>query len=248
MKRFKLMTLGLLVCTSFVAGQMFAPNANTATGGTNEDPVVSKTFLNAELGKLKSTITSLEKTITALEGNIKTLQSEVNKLQSSSGSSNSGSSNSGSSNSGSSSSGGSSSSSTTYIGKATVTATTLNVRSGAGTSYSTIGSLKKGDTVNVIKKSGGWYQIQFTSSKTGWVSADYVSYKANSNSSSNTTKTGVVTANSLNVRSGAGTSYSIVGSLSKNTKVEITQTSGSWYKIKSGSLVGWVSADYIKLS
>ena len=179
MKRFKLMSLGLVVCTSFVAGQMFAPNANTAAGGTSEDPVVSKTYLNAELGKLKTTITSLETTISTLKSNIKTLQSDVANLQSGSGSSNSGSSNSGSSNSGSSSSGSSSSgssSSTTYIG------------------------------------------------------------------------TGVITANSLNVRSGAGTSYSVVGSLSKNTKVGITKTSGSWYKIKAGSLVGWVSADYIKLS
>lgn len=238
MKKFKLLSLSLLVCTSFVAGQMFAPNANTAKGGTADDPAVSKSYLNGELGKINTTITSLEKTIDTLENKIKTLQSDVDKLEAGSGGSSSGSSSS------------AGSSSTSYIGTATITANTLNVRSGAGTSYSSIGSLKKGDKVKVIKKSGTWYQIQFTSSKTGWISADYVNYTANNSNSGSTTtnKTGVVTANSLNVRSGAGTSYSKVGALSKNAKVEITQTSGSWYKIKSGSIVGWVSSEYIKLT
>ena len=247
MKKFKMLALTTVVGTSFVAGQIFAPTAGTAEPGSIDDPVVSESLLNQELGKLKKEITSLKSTITTLEGEVKKLSS--NSGSSSSGSSNSGSSNSGSSNSGSSNSG-SSSSSTSSIGTAVVTANSLNVRSGAGTNYSKVGEVTKGTKVTLLKKSGSWYQIK-SGSITGWVSGDYLNVTLNSSSSggsSSTTKTGTVTANSLNVRSGAGTNYSKVGALSKGTKVTILKTSGSWYQIKSGSITGWVSAEYIKVN
>ena len=61
--------------------------------------------------------------------------------------------------------------------------------------------------------------------------------------------TGIVTANSLNVRSGASTSYSIIGKLTKGKEVEILSSSNGWYKIQySENQSGWVSADYISLS
>ncbi len=129
----------------------------------------------------------------------------------------------------------------------------LNVRSGAGTSYSVIGSLSNGAKVEIVETSGSWYKIKYGSGY-GYVSKDYVtvSSTSNSNSSSNnntsttTTQSGTVKVNdALNVRSGAGTSYSVIGSLSNGTQVEIVETSGSWYKIKYGSGYGYVSKDYI---
>ncbi|PET54539.1 hypothetical protein CN514_18470 [Bacillus sp. AFS001701] len=57
---------------------------------------------------------------------------------------------------------------------------------------------------------------------------------------------GTVTASVLNVRSGPSTSYKVIGTLKKGAKVTITSTSGSWYKIKSGTKTGWVSSKYIK--
>ena len=59
-----------------------------------------------------------------------------------------------------------------------VTATTLNVRSGPGTDYTAISSLKSGAQVVVLDTSTpGWYQVLFSSggaAVTGWVSADYL--------------------------------------------------------------------------
>ena len=51
----------------------------------------------------------------------------------------------------------------------------------------------------------------------------------------------------LNVRSGAGTSYSIVGKLSKGTAVTVTQVNGSWSYITS-PVTGWVSNSYLSAS
>ena len=59
-------------------------------------------------------------------------------------------------------------------------------------------------------------------------------------------QTGSVNATSLNVRSGAGTNYSKVGSLKNNTQVTIVaKCSNGWLKIKYGSGYGYVSGQYI---
>ena len=52
---------------------------------------------------------------------------------------------------------------------------------------------------------------------------------------------------SLNIRQGAGTQHKIIGSLKNNARVEIIGESGQWYKIKTGSLTGYVSKTYIVL-
>ena len=48
----------------------------------------------------------------------------------------------------------------------------------------------------------------------------------------------------LNVRSEAGTNYSIVGSLRKGTQVTVAESKGSWSRIIS-PVSGWVSNDYL---
>ena len=67
-----------------------------------------------------------------------------------------------------------------------VTATTLNVRSGAGTNYSIIGSLSKGTKVEVISTTNGWSKIKYNGS-TGYVSSQYLSSSASDNSTSTST-------------------------------------------------------------
>lgn len=66
--------------------------------------------------------------------------------------------------------------------------------------------------------------------------------------SSNSIGVGNATANSLNVRSGPGSSYESLGYLNKDTKVDILARENNWYKISANNLSGYVSASYIKLS
>lgn len=56
-----------------------------------------------------------------------------------------------------------------------------------------------------------------------------------------------VIADKLNVRSGAGTSYSILGSLSKGQTVESVGTTGSWDKIKYQNTYGYISTQYTQV-
>ncbi|MCI6139475.1 MAG: SH3 domain-containing protein [Clostridiaceae bacterium] len=70
-----------------------------------------------------------------------------------------------------------------YTGAATVKATSLNVRSGAGINYPAVGRLAAGAAITIAGEQTGadgklWYQIQFAGSggtvKTGFVSSEYV--------------------------------------------------------------------------
>lgn len=65
--------------------------------------------------------------------------------------------------------------------------------------------------------------------------------------------TGSCTADVLNVRSGAGTSYSKTGTVSYRDSLtilsETTDSSGAkWYKISCGNVTGYVSAAYVQLT
>ena len=129
----------------------------------------------------------------------------------------------------------------------TVTASALNIRSGAGTKYSKIATLYKGNTVEIISSSNGWYKVKLSNGKTGWASSQYIS-KGKSNTTATQTSSGKakVTASSLNIRKGPSTSNAKVGSASKGQIVNILGKSGTWTKIKTSSgVTGWVSSSYL---
>ena len=140
----------------------------------------------------------------------------------------------------------------------TVTTSTLNVRKGAGTSHAKVGTLKKGNKVTIQETKNGWHKVKLSNGTVGWASGDYIKVSTSSNTSNNTSssnqsnvsnKIGTVNTSSLNVRKGAGTNYSTVGSLKSGQKVGILSTSNGWYNVvlPSGSK-GWVSSKYIKVS
>ena len=56
------------------------------------------------------------------------------------------------------------------------------------------------------------------------------------------TSTYMVTASTLNVRTGPSTSYSKVGTLSRGTSVEVVGTYGDWAKLSNGY---YVSTSYL---
>ena len=113
----------------------------------------------------------------------------------------------------------------------------MNVRTGAGTNYNTLGTVPVGTSVNVLGTENGWYKVNVTvngQTVTGYVKTDYVtmnggSSENNSSSTENNTTPASGTATcqyALNLRSGAGTNSNIVTVLSEGTKVTIN--SASW--------------------
>jgi len=55
-----------------------------------------------------------------------------------------------------------------------------------------------------------------------------------------------ITTSSLNLRSGPGTSFSVLKELAHGTRVSVLSTSGNWSNVEVGGLKGWVSNSYLK--
>ena len=126
-------------------------------------------------------------------------------------------------------------------GQVSITSGTLNVRSGAGTTAGVVASLSKNSYVTLISKSGDWWRVEYQNGKYGYCSAAYIKTLTSTPMQVN------ITSGTLNVRSGAGTTYSRIAGLSKGTVVLKISTSGEWSRIIfSGSKVGWVSSKYLK--
>lgn len=137
-----------------------------------------------------------------------------------------------------------------------VTASELYVRSGAGTSYKKLGSVKKGYTFTVKgtakDKSGAkWYKLTYKS-KTGYVSSGYVDIIKPTVTPVEDLY-GKVTAKKLKVRSGAGGGYSQIDALAKDTIIGITGKSTGinnlvWYRFSLNGKTAYVSSNYVKTS
>lgn len=137
-----------------------------------------------------------------------------------------------------------------------VNAVSLNVRVGPDTSYWSLGHLKKGEVVEKISANadGTWIQIRRNSDDlTGWCAARYLVLVGGSPPVP-PPGTGIlyrVTATSLNVREGPGTSFNSIGHLKRDEVVEKLNVNadGSWIQIRQngGGLAGWSSARYLVL-
>ena len=139
----------------------------------------------------------------------------------------------------------------------TVAATeTVNVRSGWGTSYSSLGKLAKGSTVTRnAKGSNGWDKVSFKG-QTGYILSKYLTVQNVNNQEQQKTdenqeqkdeikwqETGdkVYATAGMNVRSGPGTTNSSIGGLKKGDSVtRIAVGSNGWDKIKYGGKEAYV--------
>ena len=110
----------------------------------------------------------------------------------------------------------------------------LNVRTGPGANYSILGSLKNGAIVEVQSITNGWAKISFNG-KVGYCSA-------NSKYLEKTATRMKVIADSLNVRTGPGTNYSVLGSLKNGSVVEVQSITNGWAKINFNGKVGYCNA------
>ena len=125
-------------------------------------------------------------------------------------------------------------------GAVTTSGGNLNVRSSATSGAKVVASLKKGSYVTLISRSGSWWKVEYGKGRYGYCHADYITVVAG-------TPTTVMTqSSSLNVRSGAGTSYPKTAALTKGETVIRLSESGGWSRVLyHGTKTGYVSSQYL---
>ncbi|MCU6600422.1 SH3 domain-containing protein [Peribacillus frigoritolerans] len=134
-------------------------------------------------------------------------------------------------------------------GENIVTTQVVNVREGAGLSFPIVKKLSKGESYPILNEDGDWIEIRIGTGKTGWVANWLVERQTGSDTNhvKKESGQGTISGSSVRVRTGPGTTFQTVGSLSKGTFVDIIEKNENWIKVKTADIEGWVSADYITL-
>ena len=132
---------------------------------------------------------------------------------------------------------------TSQAGIVTVRSGKLNVRKSASTNSGILTLLSNGTFITLISTSGDWYYVEYSNGKYGYCHKNYIKLDSGKTASVSTKST------SLNVRSGAGTNYSVKDTIPKGDIVIILSTSGGWSKILyDGTKTGYVSSQYLSTS
>ncbi|MGN1085239.1 MAG: SH3 domain-containing protein [Lachnospiraceae bacterium] len=129
----------------------------------------------------------------------------------------------------------------------------VNVRQEATTSSNVVGKLYAGCVATVIEEKGDWVYVN-SGNVTGYVVNKYLLFgnEAEAAIAKKYTPKIKVTANVLNIRSGAGTGYDIIGTFTNGAEAELLEKGKEWMKIRFSSggteKVGYVYAKYVTVT
>lgn len=159
----------------------------TAVPGSDQDPIVSKSYVDAAFKELsmqiqmlveqndilKSQNTQLSTALTNQEKTIKALQDEINALKSGTTPVKTDP----SANTGSSGTKTEDPKAPATLGKGVVNTAVLNLRAQPNTNSAILAKLVKNETVTILEKSNGWYKITTSKGKTGYVLGTLITLK-----------------------------------------------------------------------
>ena len=125
-----------------------------------------------------------------------------------------------------------------------ITGSSVRLRSEANTDSTIITSTKKNDIVIVLDQVDQWYRVIYNL-KEGYMHGDYLVVTGTENAELGY---GRINGSSVNLRSGAGTSYSKVARANTGDKAYIIGVKDGWYKVIFGSQICYVRSDYLDLT
>ena len=125
-----------------------------------------------------------------------------------------------------------------------ITGSNVRLRSEADTDSKIIDTTNKNEVVAVISKSGDWYKVIYDL-KEGYIHGDYLNVSTTANAELGY---GKINGSGVNLRSGAGTSYSKVVRSSKGEKAYILGIKDGWYKVIFEGHICYIRSDYLDLT
>lgn len=128
----------------------------------------------------------------------------------------------------------------------------VNVRSGPGSSYSSVGKLASGTQVSILLKGNGWYMISANGLE-GFMSTQYLSGTGStigSNTGATTTSTTAWVNNPratqvLNLRETPSQSARSIGQYRNGTKVKVVSRGSTWCEVYVGTRHGYMMTRYL---
>ena len=123
---------------------------------------------------------------------------------------------------------------------ATVQGGGLNLRQKASLEAKVLGQYGTGTWIEVVSKGDTWSKVK-VAGKEGYMMTKYLNFGACASTLYVRTNTGI----GLNLREAPNTCARIITSFPVGTAVTVLQAGGSWYKVKVGNLVGYMSSAYL---
>jgi len=112
----------------------------------------------------------------------------------------------------------------------------VNLRKGPSTSSPIIWELGKGFPLKVVGSKGSWYKVSDFENDVGWIYKNLVSRKPHL-----IVKVNKNSKDQINIRSGPGTKYQVVGKAQYGVVFETLQRKSGWVKVRHETgLTGWV--------
>ncbi|TXG80731.1 MAG: hypothetical protein E6R14_08775, partial [Thermomicrobiales bacterium] len=133
----------------------------------------------------------------------------------------------------------------------------LNLRSAAGTSSSSLGSLAIGTQLTIVSgpvaaNGYNWYQVTSSSGQTGWVIVDALQIVPDANANFAIGDQVFVFDGPINLRSAAGTGAPVIQSVPQEAVLTILSAPSAsngytWYQVQTADgATGWVAADFLQ--
>lgn len=147
----------------------------------------------------------------------------------------------------------------------TVTAKRVNVRSGAGTTFSALGQVEQGTRISVTGWNNEWYKFTFNG-KDAYIKGEYVKLDALPTTAPTAAPAATTTpkptatpapaesgdmgrvnvsSGALRLRESADGSARVLTTMPAGASVQILGEEGDWYKVRYGSYTGFCSKQYI---
>lgn len=123
---------------------------------------------------------------------------------------------------------------------------TLNIRGKSSSSSTIVGTLKKGDEVNVVSSSGNWTQITYGDG-TAWVYSAYLSKFKSEGDLVGKTATIVNASTKVNIRAKASSSSKKLGTAVNGETFTVQGVSGRWVKVAYDGGSAYIYDRYVKI-
>lgn len=133
---------------------------------------------------------------------------------------------------------------TTMHGIGFVTASSLRLRSEASSSSAIVDTASKNECVVIISKSGDWYKVNYNLQE-GYMHKAYLSVSDKENAELGY---GKITGNSVNLRTGPATTYSVAAVSAKGDTCYIIGLNNGWYKVIYKDKLAYIRSDYVSLT
>ncbi|MFD1850178.1 N-acetylmuramoyl-L-alanine amidase [Oceanobacillus bengalensis] len=141
---------------------------------------------------------------------------------------------------------------TAFASEVVINVDNLNIRSGPGTEYATVGQANAEETYPFIQQEQDWVEVELEEG-TGWINVEFLTVnndtvevnEPDENNQEIQTTSITIQADNTHLRSGPSTDYNITHFADKGEQFEVISQKDQWYELENENTTGFILKDII---